>query len=272
MEKFEQKGSPQLRIETIKNPEGNEVSCCPERGGIVTSIKLQGKEVLYLDEETLKNKDVNVKGGVPIPFPNAGPIPDEIKTEELKNLKQHGFARELKWKLEKELDGFKETLISDQKTKEFYPYDFNLELDVHLENDNSITFVQKVENTGKENNIPISSGFHPYFKIPSEEKKNIEFNFKGGDLVKEQIEKWANGKAVSIENHNESIEIKIPNLGTLVFNILKEYKRIWIWSMGGKDFICVEPVMRDKGGIVLDPEKIKPGEKHQSSFNISLKQ
>ena len=118
--------------------------------------------------------------------------------------------------------------------------------------------------------MPVSSGFHPYFKVSREEKKNIIFNFEGGELVKEQIEKWANGKAVSIENPNKPIEIKIPGLGSLVFDISKEYKRIWVWSMEGKDFICIEPVMRDKGGIIEDPEKIKPKEKHSSSFNISL--
>jgi hypothetical protein len=30
--------------------------------------------------------------------------------------------------------------------------------------------------------------------------------------------------------------------------------------------------MRDKGGIITDPEKIKPGETHISSFNILLKE
>jgi D-hexose-6-phosphate mutarotase len=83
MKEFGMEKNPQLKIETVKTPEGNEVSFCPERGGIITSIKFDGNEVLYMDDETFNNKEVNVKGGVPILFPNAGPIPDEIKTDEL---------------------------------------------------------------------------------------------------------------------------------------------------------------------------------------------
>lgn len=270
MEKFEQKNNI-LKIETVKSPEDSEVSFCPERGGIITSIKIKGKEILYLDEETFKNSEVNVKGGVPILFPNAGQIPDEIKFENLKNLKQHGFARDSKFNSEKTTDGFKENLISNSNTKEVYPYDFNLSLDCHFGKDNSFSIIQTVENTG-ENEMPISSGFHPYFKVPSEQKNNIKFNFKGGDFVEEQVAVWANGKAVSIENPNTPLEVEIPGLGILVFNISKEYQRIWVWSQEGKDFVCIEPVMRDKGGIILNPEIIKTKEKLTTTFNILLKE
>jgi len=33
------------KIETIKNPKGSEISFLPQRGGIVTSIKLSGREI-----------------------------------------------------------------------------------------------------------------------------------------------------------------------------------------------------------------------------------
>lgn len=271
MEQFELKKNPQLKIETVKTPEGNEVSCCPERGGIITSLKLNGKEVLYLDQETFQNREVNVKGGIPVLFPNAGPMPDETKTEELKNLKQHGFARESKWDYQKGANGFTETLSSDEKSKEVYPYDFRLSLNGSFEENGSFTVAQTVENHEKEKEMPISSGFHPYFKVQSSEKKNIKFDFPGGEKVEEQIEKWANGKAVSIENTGDDMKVNIPELGTLVFKISKEYKRLWVWSMKGKDFVCIEPFMRGEGGIVLDPEIIKPGEKIELSFNLAIK-
>lgn len=213
MEKFEQKNSSRLEIETVKTPEGNRVSCCPERGGIITSLKLQDKELLYLDQETFQDQNVNVKGGIPILFPNAGPIPDEIKTDELKNLKQHGFARESKWIYKKKQNGFEEILNSDQKTRDVFPYDFELSIDGSFKEDNSFTITQVVKNLEKEKEIPISSGFHPYFKVSSDEKKNIEFNFKGGEKVKEEVEKWETGKtikAISVENPNTPIEIRIP--------------------------------------------------------------
>lgn len=271
MESFEQKKNPEFRIESIKTPEGNEVSFSPDRGGIITSLKLEGEEILYLDKETFNNVELSVKGGIPILFPNAGPIPDEIKTEELKDLKQHGFARDSKFISQKTQNGFKETLTSNEETKKVYPYDFTLELEGIFENDGSFTIIQTVENLEKEKEIPISSGFHPYFRVSSEEKKNIKFNFEEGKAIEEQIEKWANGKAVSVANPNAPIEIYIPKLGTLVITASKEYKRIWGWSQAERDFVCVEPVMNDKGGIITNPEKIKPKEKHISKINILLK-
>lgn len=269
MEKFEFK-KEELKIENIKTPEFGEVSVCPERGGIITSLKLGDKEVLYMDEETLKNHDVSVKGGVPVLFPNAGPIPDEIKTEETKNLKQHGFARDSNWDFKKTSTGFSEKLISNKKTKEMFPYDFVLIMNGQFNKNGSFSISQSIENTGN-NDMPISSGFHPYFKVQTENKKDIKFNFKEGDQIINKIDIWANGKAISLEKPNGIFEVEIPELGTLEFEASKEYQRLWIWSQENKNFVCIEPVMRDKGGIINNPELIKPGEKLELFFNIKLK-
>lgn len=259
-----------IKIEKVKTPEGGEVAFAPERGGIITSLKLEGKELLYLDEETFNHLSSNVKGGIPILFPNAGPIPDEIKTEEYNNLKQHGFAREMKWVGEKSIDGFRAVLNSDEKTKLMYKNDFKFTLEGKFENDNSFTITKIIENLNETKDMPISSGLHPYFKVPNEQKQNIKFNFPGGDFVKENIEKWANGEYVSIDNPNTPLEVYIPELGTLIFTIDKEYKKIWVWSMKDKDFVCIEPVMHEIGGIILEPTIIKPKESLTVSFNIKF--
>ncbi len=260
-----------IRIEKVNNPDGGEVSFAPERGGIITSLKLDGKELLYLDEETFNDLNSSVKGGIPILFPNAGPIPDEIKTEEYANLKQHGFARDMKWSSEKTKNGFAESLISNENTKSVYPHDFKFTLRGVLEEDDSFTLTKNIQNLDENKEMPVSSGLHPYFKVPNAQKQNIEFNFPGGDFVKENIEKWANGEYVCIDNPNIPLEVYIPELGTLIFTIDKEYKKIWVWSMPDKDFVCIEPVMHDIGGIILEPTIIKPKESLTVSFNIKLK-
>ena len=66
------------------------------------------------------------------------------------------------------------------------------------------------------------------------------------------------------------MEVQIPNLGKLTFKVSPEYKKIWIWSQPGKDFICIEPVMRDVGGIIDDPEKVKSNQKFSANLNLSL--
>ena len=263
---------PILKVETIKTPNGSEISFCPERGGIITSIKLKGTEILYLDQETFKNKEVSVKGGIPILFPNAGPI----ESPEFPNLKQHGFARDSSsWRSEKSKDGFKETLTSDQENIKSYPYNFRLSMIGKFEKNGSFTINQKAENLEENREMPISMGLHPYFKVPKNEKGNIKFNFEGGKFIEEQVEIWANGKAISIDNPKIKdsltvMEVVIPNLGTLTIDASVEYQKIWIWSMPEKDFVCVEPVMRNKGGLINDPEKIKPTETFSASVNFAL--
>lgn len=263
----------QLKKETVKSPEGGEVSFCPERGGIITSIKIRDKEILYMDDATFKNKDVSVKGGIPILFPNAGPV----ESEKFPGLKQHGFARDSsKWKSVKNENGFTETLISYNEKNAGYPYNLKLSMEGQFENNGSFTISQNVENLEADLEIPISMGLHPYFKVDKEERKNIKFNFDGGKEIEEKYEIWSNGKAVSIDNPklkdpNAVLEVTIPNLGNLIIDPSLEYQKIWVWSMPDKDFVCVEPVMRDKNGIVDDPEMIKPKETFNANVNFDLK-
>ena len=272
-----QEESP-FKIETIKTPDGNEVSFCPERGGIITSIKLKGKEILYLDKETFNNTGVNVKGGVPILFPNAGPI----ENPKFPDLKQHGFARTSKnWGVKtinsENQTGFAETLKSNENTRTIYPYDFQLSVQGQLEKDGSFTLLQQVESLESDKEIPVSMGLHPYFKVPHNQKKEIKFDFEGGDIIERDVENWSNGGTTSIDNPkiknpDAIIKVKIPSLGTLTIDVSPEYRKIWIWSLPEKDFICIEPVMRDEGGLVEDPELIKPKTTFSGQVNFSLDQ
>jgi galactose mutarotase-like enzyme len=262
----------ELKIEKIEGPNNGEVRYCPKRGVIITSIKLGGKEIIYLDEETFKNVNTNVKGGIPILFPNAGPI---TENPEFPNLAQHGFARNSEWQNEKIENGFKGSLQSSEETKKMYPYNFKLSVLGNFEEDGSFTFKQEVENKEEDKELPLSMGLHPYFKVPNIEKNNIKFNFEGGKFVEEQVEIWANGKAVSIDNPkakdpNAIMEVIIPSVGSLIIDASAEYKKIWVWSMPGKDFVCVEPVMRDRNGLIDDPEMIKPKEIFTARINFKL--
>ncbi len=265
--------NPRSQIKTIKRTNGCEVSYSCEQGGIITSLMLEGTEILYVDKETFENKGRSVRGGIPILFPNAGPIPPELEYTELNTLKQHGFARDTKWSLVKESnDSFIEMLRADDTTKKVYPYNFELSLTGELQKDGAFTLVQSIKNLEEIKELPVSSGLHPYFKVPNKEKKNIAFNFKGGHFIEQHIENWANGEYISIDNPLTSLEISIPSLGILVLDISKEYQKIWIWSEKGKDFICIEPVMGDVGGIITDPQKIKPGEILSATIRIQLRE
>jgi len=260
-------------METIKVENLGEVSVCPERGGIITSLVLHDTEILYLDKETLQDKEVNVRGGIPILFPNAG----KVESVEFPNLKQHGFARDsIDWDFKKTEDGFVEILTSGEETKKLFPYNFELSVKGKFEDNGSFTLEQKVENLEEEKILPISMGLHPYFKVQNHEKKNIKFNFEGGKSIEEQSGKWMNGEYICIDNPKVKdpstiMKVIIPGLGTLIIDASPEYQKIWIWSLPGKDFICIEPVMRDVGGLVNDPEILKPQEVFVASINFNIK-
>jgi galactose mutarotase-like enzyme len=262
-----------FEIKTIKEKNGNEVSFSPSRGGMITSLKFIGKEILYFDEETFLDKEKSVRGGIPILFPNAGELE---KNDIFPNLKRHGFAKSMEWKLDSREFGFKESLIFNNDTKNVYPFDFNLSVVGNFEEDGSFTFVQEVKNSEEGRELPISMGLHPYFKVLDEEKKDIRFNFKGGIIVKEQMSLWENSGTVYIDNPkikdpNATVNIDIPRLGTLILDISIEYKKIWIWSIPKSDFICIEPMMRGLNGLINDPLKVKIDEPFVASVNIKLK-
>lgn len=259
-------------IKTTKDQNNNEVSFSPSRGGMITSLKFKGKEILYFDEETFLDKDKSVRGGIPILFPNAGELE---KNDIFPNLKRHGFAKNMEWKEDFRETGFKETLILNNDTKKVYPFDFDLSVSGIFEGDGSFTFIQEVKNLEGSKELPISMGLHPYFKVLDEEKKNIRFNFEGGDLAVEQMSVWENSGTVYIDNPkikdpNATMNIDIPDLGTLILDVSIEYKKIWIWSIPKNNFICIEPVMRGLNGLINDPLEIKINEPFVANINIKL--
>ncbi|NTW14445.1 MAG: hypothetical protein HGA31_05460 [Candidatus Moranbacteria bacterium] len=238
---------------------GNEVSVSPERGGIVTSLRLSGRELLFMNPETFQNPEKNVRGGIPILFPFSGPSTDGIRDRFPGLDTQHGFARTSKtWKIEALPNGFRETLESDGMTKEAYPYDFRLSVSTELGDDGSVTIVQEVGNTGNET-MPVSMGLHPYLRVPRDLRRDIGFDFEGGEKISEEFENWTRGGTTDIDNPG-ILRISIPGLGTLVMEVSPEYRHILVWSEGpDSDYICIEPVMRLDGGLADDPENVGPG-------------
>ncbi len=262
-----------MNQETLSSPL-SKLSYCPARGGIITSLCLQGKEILYLDEASFQDTHLNVRGGIPILFPNAG----AIEEGHFPGLKQHGFARTSSdWQSAQNTvnTGFTETLETDASTTPEYPFAVRQTLSGILEEDGSATIIQQVTNLESMKSIPVSMGLHPYFNIKATEKCALTFECLGGELIEAAVEYWSNGGTTSIANPrtldpHASIRVTIPSLGVLTLTASPEYQRIWIWSLPGKDFLCIEPVLRDVGGLVNNPVLVSPSETLSAQFNIKL--
>ena len=272
MKEMEMPERPRFKMETVEGPHDSSASFSPERGGIITSLKLAGTELLYIEPDTFRNPSQNVRGGIPILFPNSGPIDHEL----FPGLKQHGFARTMNTWKSTNTGGkprFEEHLTDTDATRHQYPHHFRLDVGGSLEDDGAFLLYQRATNTdaaGSGLHMPVAMGLHPYFRVSNGLKKNISFDFDGGEIAARDAGVWSRGGTVSIDNPGEPLRVGIPELGTVVLEVSPEYKKIWIWSLPEKDFICIEPVMRDEGGLVRDPAYVEPGESITGRLSIRL--
>ena len=260
-----------FEIKKIEHDKLNSVSYCADRGGIITSLVLQGKELLYLDRETLNNKALSVRGGIPILFPNAGALRENLL---FPKLEQHGFVRNIGWKDDSTAKNINLKIESNRELNNVYPYQFKIETSASISKDNSFLFEQKILNTDTQQ-IPVSAGLHPYFKVENKWKKNIIFDFPGGQYVSDSFDSWSQGHYISIDNPavkniKDPMKVIIPELGSLILQVSPNYKKIWIWSLSEKDFICIEPVMRDINGLIEDPCFINIGKEETLFLKIDF--
>ena len=234
---------------------GSQIEVVPERGGIVTSWKINGQEVFYLDTERFTHPDLSVRGGNPIVFPLCGNLPDNTYNVDGKDyqIKQHGFARELPWTATAQNnDGAASVtveLASNAETKAVYPFDFHLAFTYSLQG-NTLEIRQEYKNLSA-TPMPFSSGFHPYFlcgdknqieaNIPSvsyqDNRTKEDFAFDGKfDFDQDEIDAVfgkLNSRSTSIIDNSRNLKIAI--------DYDDFYTYLVFWTVKGKDFYCLEP-------------------------------
>ncbi len=246
----------QYKTYVLTDTETNsQVEVIPERGGIITKWRVNGEEIFYLDAERLTNPDLSVRGGNPILFPICGNLPDNTYTSQGKQytLKQHGFARDLPWKVSDQATQDKASLTvvlnSTEQTKAVYPFDFELAFTYHMQG-NTLEVQQNYTNKSSEP-MPFSFGFHPYFAVS--DKNQLEFEIPSGeyldqktkemhsfdgnfDFDRDEIDvafKQLTSQSASVTDHSRKLKLTLDYDD--VFPILV------FWTVKGKDFYCLEP-------------------------------
>ncbi|GAB1537613.1 aldose epimerase [Scytonema sp. NUACC21] len=228
----------------------------PERGGIVTSWRLQGQEILYLDEERFANPELSVRGGIPILFPICGNLPDNAYIYNGKRyiLKQHGFARDLAWEVigdesSQEKANLTIALSSNEQTRAVYPFDFKLVFTYELQG-NTLEIGQRYTNLSSEA-MPFSTGFHPYFLTT--DKTQLEFEIPATeyqDQITKEIHPFHGGFDYNIDVIDVAFKQPSKNSAAVIDNSRKlklemEYSNIFstlvFWTVKGKNFYCLEP-------------------------------
>jgi galactose mutarotase-like enzyme len=238
------------------------VSYLPETWGHIVSCVIDGVE-LFHDMFADSNKP---KGWMPYMFPNAGPLTQDEKDTWWIDLEQHGFWRTSSWS--QILEWVQElSFISTV----WYPYKWIVRNEIEMCDDGWVIFHHYVTNQW-DCDIPISSGLHPYFNIPTWNKSKINWKIQWWDNVKNDIDIWSEWWTWEYNvPADKKIVFTIPDIWEISLELSGDYKKFWVWSLEDKDFVCVEPVMNSVWWIVKTPVIVKPGETNHNWMKIMLR-
>ena len=260
--------------------------------------KKQNKEILW-------NGDSKYWGRhSPILFPIVGRLKDNetIIDDTLYNMSQHGFARDMDFDLVNTTDNsITYKLTSNENTKKYYPYSFELIITYKLVN-NKVTIDWKVNNINS-CDMYFSIGAHPAFNINSNlGDYSLEFNTRD-NIENITLNGPYNDKYTKIENLDilnlsndilkndtliytniDGIKMKSKKEDYLVNVEFKDFPLVGIWSPYCKEtnsiapFICIEPwyglcdninsdkIFKNKKFINV----LKPNESFNTSYSISI--
>ena len=263
-----------------------ELTVVPERGAIVTSVKLRGEELLYLEEATLADPAKSVRGGIPVLFPIAGKLPEGgyLIAGRRYELPQHGFARNRAWTVkDASPSSLSMELASDDATRKVFPFEFEAKLTVAIQGGEKpqARIALAVRNTGTAP-LPFHAGFHPYFLVPDRAKKDARVETvatrafdnrtgKSGPLA--TIDFTAPEVDLHLEDHDEPKTTLSRGEGRapIRLNWSANARRMVLWTLAGKDFICVEPWTAPGGALAAGTlPLLAPGATAELALRISV--
>jgi galactose mutarotase-like enzyme len=211
----------------------------PGRGGLVAALAVGGRDVLFLDRSTLEDPAKNVRGGIPILFPFAGKLEDERFRPAGTRMKQHGFGRNKPWAVrEQRPDAVRLGLVQDAETRAQYPYEYDVEYDVHLL-PRGLQVTLSVHNRDARP-LPVSPGWHPYFRCPAGGKADVTTDVPGLRPAEQftDAREFDFGLEAPVSGR---ARFDLPGLGGLRLSFSPILRHLQLWSQPGRDFVCLEP-------------------------------
>ncbi|HKQ69313.1 MAG TPA: galactose mutarotase [Polyangiaceae bacterium] len=239
----------------LRDSEANSVAkLAPSRGGMLTRLAVRGRHLLFLDEKSLRDPNANVRGGNPVLFPAPGKLANDTWTRgpHRGSMKQHGFARSLPWEVAatSEEGAASATLLlrSNDATLAAYPWRFEARYTYTLRG-RSLTIEQRFENSSDEP-MPFAAGFHPYFHVPQADKAATRVETKATrafdnvakkDIVLRGIDLTQKEVDLHLYDHESSMATLSTPRGSVTLQGSEPFSRWVIWTVAGKDFVCLEP-------------------------------
>ena len=152
-----------------------EAGVLPDFGGMVSQLRIDGVDVLFINESLLGIGNV-LAGGIPVLFPFAGRCAgnEAFFRDRLYTMPPHGFVKERAFAQKRRWDsGCELYLESSADTLRLYPYAFALTLRYELVEDALKTTVL-LKNCEKVS-MPFALGFHPYFRMSDPCQTRFQF-------------------------------------------------------------------------------------------------
>ncbi|MCR5213567.1 MAG: aldose 1-epimerase family protein [Eubacterium sp.] len=286
-----------------------------ENMNVKVEIKQQGAELYRIlskenGKEYLWNADEKFwKRSAPVLFPIVGSLKDSKFVVDGQDypMSQHGFARDMDFKLVKQADGKRAIfrLESNEDTLKLYPYKFALEIEYKLDK-YKLTTTWRVINTD-DKQIHFQIGGHPAFMCPlggkgkqSEYKlafdtdKDLVYGLlsENGLLESEGNVLKNDGGLVSIDEHmfdkdaliienKQANKVSLCNPDGMAYvTVSFDAPLFGLWSPAGKNapFICIEPWYgrADKENFSGDISQreydnaIDPGQVFEAEYTIEI--
>ncbi|MDC3091995.1 galactose mutarotase [Prochlorococcus sp. AH-716-M18] len=260
--------------------QNNYIKFCPEQGGLITNWVSDGKDILYFDQKRFMDKTKSIRGGIPILFPICGNLntSNSVFGKDYLQLTQHGFARNSQWQysFNEKRDSLCLFLNESKKTKKYYPFDFELRVEVTLKI-NCLEFEIKIHN---KNDIamPINFGLHPYFNIS--DFKNLEF-IDNPLNCQNQEKNIISNTLDELNNINCGVDLLMYTTGRSSFRdtIFKRQVTLnhpypfnlgVIWSDPPRRMICLEPWTSPRNSFVDGFRNIMIPSNDSKRFNASI--
>lgn len=255
-------------------------------GARVTSFKVRGEEILFAPRSWKHGGGSFSSGGIPVCWPWFGASGPE-------GSQKHGFAHSIPFKVK---SGSESCVVlravSSDETRKLWPYDFELEYTVSLDDDALVLQLETV-NTSSEPFL-LNGGFHPYFLVGERDKsvvKGLDGKMYCDSRVTVKFDsKWEGDLAVTSAYDHVFASVDgeyslVDGARALTVNIsAKGNKRLVVWNPGDarrveeppppgalgtgdwRRFVCVEPatLWRDQSF------NLAPGEKNVMSVRISI--
>lgn len=257
------------KLPVVKLARGDDTAEVYLLGACVTSYKTGGTEWLAVRPDAKLDGSKPISGGLPHCFPQFGP--GEIQ--------QHGFGRNLDWKLVGgDASSCVMELTDNEVTRAMWPHSFRVEYKVSLEKDQLAT-TMTVKNTGKDD-FTFTTALHSYYDVDSVDTCKITGDFKGASKLDKTQDPPAETKGeddtVTISKFTEEIYNSVlpgkvtltdPTKGDLAIVSGGGWKDVVIWNpygdknMGADKFVCVE-------SAVLEAVPVKPDGTWEATMNL----